>query len=525
MSVNEARTGIRPATTDAAGPWLFREGRPVLGAAILCFLLHLYSLFHYGYFVDELYYLDCANHLDWGYVDQPPLIGLIAWLIRHTLGDSLPAIRIFPALAGVAAVVMAGLVARELGGRRFAQGLAAVSVAIAPGLLTLNYLFTMNAFEPLFWTGCALLAIRIVKTGSARLWLWFGVLAGFGLQNKYSMAIYGFGLVAGLLLTAQRRLLWNRWFFIAGGLAFLIFLPNLVWNLQHGFPFLELQANIRASGRNVPMPPLEFFTQQVITILPLNAPIWLAGLWFFFIRPQGKPYRALGWAFLIVAAVIMRFNPRVYYLYPAFPAMLAAGAVAFESWGTRPIWRWAKLGYAGLTALFGIVVAPTTVPLMPPETYIRYSAAIGIQQPRIETHKLGPLPQIFADQFGWREMAAAVAKAYDSVPPDVRPRTAIFTQNYGQAGAINLYRREFALPEAIGGHQSHFLWGPRHYTGESMIVLGDRKERLETYFAEVIPAGRVEHPYSMPYQHFDIYYCRGLKQPLKDLWPQLKKWS
>lgn len=488
-------------------------------------LVHLYAGRHYGYFVDELYHLACAEHLDWGYVDQPPLIAVLAKAARVLLGDSLPAIRLLPALAGAALVLLAGLLAREMGGRRLAQGLAALAVLLAPGILVMNHFLTMNAFEPLFWTGCAWLVLRLVKTGNPKLWLWLGLLAGVGLQNKYSMLIFGFGIVAGLVLTAERRHLRTRWFWIAGLAAFLIFLPNLLWNLRHGFPFLELQANIRASGRNVPLPPWLFLGEVFLTMLPLSAPIWLAGLWFFFFRREGKPFRALGWACLITAAVIMAFNPRVYYFFPAFPILLAAGGVICESWLAHPRWRWAGPAYAGLMVLLGVAAAPAVIPVLPVDVFIRYSEATGIRQPRIETHRLGLLPQLFADQFGWEEMAAAVAGVYHALPPEVRPRTAIFGQNYGQAGAVDLFGPKYGLPKAISGHQSYYLWGPRDYTGESMIVMGDRREVLEKLFSEVKFAARVGHPYAMPYEHLDIFYCRGLKQPLPEIWPQVKKWN
>ena len=258
-------------------------------AVIVCLsastlLVHLYAGRHYGYFRDELYYLACSRHLAWGYVDQPPLIAWIAWLVRSLLGDSLPAIRFLPAVAGAAEVALTALIARELGGKRFAQGLAALAALVAPGILGIGNLLTMNAFEPLFWLGCAWLLLRIVKTGNRKLWIWFGILAGFGLENKYSMLIFGAGLVLGLLLTPERRALRSRWLWIGGAIAFLIFLPNLLWNIQHHFPFLELQANIRRSGRDVPLGPLAFFAQEILTMLPLTLPIWLAGLWFFFSR-------------------------------------------------------------------------------------------------------------------------------------------------------------------------------------------------------------------------------------------------
>src|SRR5580692_6446256 len=228
-------------------------GAIVFAIAACKLLLYFYTGRYYGHFVDELYYLACSRHLDWGYVDQPPLIALIAWMVRVALGQSLWAIRLLPALAGAVEVLLTALMARELGGKRFAQALAAMSALIAPGILGADGLFTMNAFEPLFWMGCAYVLIRIVKTGNTKLWIWFGVLAGFGLENKYSMLIFGAGLVFGLLLSSERRLLANRWLWAGGALACLIFLPNLLWNVQHHFPFLEVQANIRASGRDIPL--------------------------------------------------------------------------------------------------------------------------------------------------------------------------------------------------------------------------------------------------------------------------------
>jgi len=276
-------------------------------------LVHLYAGRHYGYFVDELYYLACSRHLDWGYVDQPPLIALITWFARSLLGESLPAIRFAPAVAGACEVALTALIARELGGKRFAQGFAALATLAAAGILASDGLLTMNVFEPLFWMGCAGLLIRIVKTGNHRLWIWFGILAGFGLENKYSMLIFGAGIVLGLLLTPQRRAFSSPWLWIAGAIAFLIFLPNLLWNIQHHFPFLELQANIRRSGRDVSLTPLAFFGQEILTMHPLSLPLWLGGLWFYFITPAGKPFRALGWAWAFTALIIVTLSPRVYY--------------------------------------------------------------------------------------------------------------------------------------------------------------------------------------------------------------------
>jgi len=547
-------------------PMVLTANGVIVCLSVAKLLIHLYAGRHYGYFVDELYYLACSRHLAWGYVDQPPLIAVITWIVRSLLGQSLPAIRFLPAVAGAGEVALTALIARELGGRRFAQGLAALAALVAPGILAGDGLLTMNVFEPLFWMGCAWLVIRMVKSAtpesgnapkkwrvtsdewlartarrpdeiaansalvtghSPLLWLWFGILAGVGLENKYSMAIFGAGLVLGLLLTPQRRLLASRWLWIGGAIAFLIFLPNLIWNLHHHFPFLELQANIRRSGRDVPLTPVPFFGQEILTMNPLALPLWLAGLWFYFFSSSGKPFRALGWAWVFTALVIVTVSPRVYYLYPAFPILFAGGAVIWERWVSPPGFRKTCLKFAwpALLGASGAIFAPLAIPVLPPATYIRYTKALHLEPPKIETHRLGPLPQIFADQFGWQEMAATVARVYNNLPPDVRAKTAIFGQNYGQAGAIDLFGPRYGLPPAISGHQSYFLWGPRGYTGESMIVMGDREKPLEELFTSVEKVGHVDHPYSMPYEHIDVFYCRGLKWPLGDIWPKIKNWD
>jgi len=493
----------------------------VLALAGVKLVVHLYAGHNYGYFVDELYYVACGEHLDWGYVDQPPLIAAIAKLVGLSIGYSLPALRFLPAVAGAALVAITGFLAREFGGGLYAQGLAALCALTAPGFLAAHSLFTMNAFEPLFWTGCAFLLVRIVKTGNQKLWLWVALLAGLGLENKHSMLIFAAGIVLGLALTEQRRVFRQPWIWMAGGIALLIFLPNLIWNIQHHFPFLELQANIRRFGRNVDLSPVAFFGQETLAMLPLTLPVWLGGLWYLFSQ-RGRPFRALAWAWVFTAAVILIVNPRIYYLFPAFPILFAAGGVQWEAWVRRP---WVHAVFAGAVATVGVVLAPIAVPVLPVETYIRYSQALHLQQPAIENHQLGPLPQLYADQFGWEEMAATVARVYNNLPPEVRGKTAIFGQNYGQAGAIDLFGPKYGLPKAISAHQNYFYWGPHGYTGESMIILDDRPEVLGRLFEHVEKVARVEHPYSMPYQHFDVFYCTGIKEPLKNLWPRIKKWG
>jgi dolichyl-phosphate-mannose-protein mannosyltransferase len=505
--------------------WLAGAGLIVAAIAAVKLLVHLYADRYYGYFVDELYYLACSDHLDWGYVDQPPMIAVITKFSRFVLGDSLSAIRFLPALAGTVKVVLTALLARELGGRRFAQGLAALAVLLAPGFLAIDNVLSMNAFEPLLWLGCAYVLARMINTGQPRLWLWFGLLAGIGLETKHSILIFGAGVIGGLLLTPERRHLRTPWLLAGGVLALLLFLPNLLWNVQHHFPFLELQENIRRSGRNVDLSIASFFGQEILSMLPLSAPIWIAGLWHYFAGKEGRRFRALGWAWLITTAIIVIFNRRIYYLWPAFPMLFAAGGVRCELWLAAPRWKWLRVAYPAAMIVLAIALSPLAIPVLPPEMFVRYTQAIHLDQPRVEMHRLGPLPQIFADQFGWDDMAATVARVYNGLPADIRAKTAIYGQNYGQAGAIDFFGPKYGLPKAISGHQNYFLWGPRGYTGESMIVLDDRRETLEKEFDHVEKVASVDHPYSMPYQHFDVFYCRGLKWPLREVWPKLKNWN
>lgn len=514
-----------------AAPWPLAGGLGVvLALAGAKLALHLVSAvaFGYGYFVDELYYLATAEHLAWGYVDLPPLVPALTALVRATLGDSLLAVRLVPSLAGAALVVLTAGLARKLGGGRRAQALAAVAVLVAPIRLAVDSFHSMNALEPLVWTGCAALLVHLLAGGNPRWWLGFGALAGLGLLNKHSMAFFGVAVVVGLVATpAGRRAFRERWIWLGGLVAFALFLPNLVWMASHGFPHFEMLANIRDSGRNVALGPVEFLAQQALAHHPLALPLWLGGLgWLLFDR-EGRRYRALGIAFLVVLAEMLLTDGRIYYPAPAYPMLFAAGGVALERWlagrGSHRARRLLPATYAALLLVSGAVLAPLFVPLLPPEAHVRYAGALGFDQPRIETHRLGPLPQLHADRFGWPEMAREVARIYHALPPEDRARAAVFGQNYGQAGAIDLYGPALGLPKALSGHLSYHDWGLRGFTGEVLIVMDDDRETLEGYFEEVEHGGRVEHPYSMPYQHFDVWVCRRPKLDFEAAWPGLRK--
>lgn len=326
-------------------------GVVVLLLAGIKLLLHLLTTANYGLFVDELYFLACGQHLAWGYVDMPPLTAALAWLARLVFADSVAGIHVIPALAGAGLVLEVGWLVKELGGQIFAQLLAGVCVIVAGVFLTIHSYLSMNAIEPLLWVGCAAVLVRLVKTGESKLWLWFGVLAGIGLMNKNTMLLFGASILTGLLLTSARKWMFNRWFVVGGIIALLIFTPNLIWMIQHQFPMLELLANIRESGRNVQLNPIQFMIDEILFLQPLTLPVWMGGLGWFFFSQQGKKFRFLGWTFVFVLGSLLLTQGRTYYLAPIFPILLAAGAVWMEEVLSSRKLAWLKPAYLVILAL------------------------------------------------------------------------------------------------------------------------------------------------------------------------------
>jgi Dolichyl-phosphate-mannose-protein mannosyltransferase len=500
----------------------------VLYIAAAKLLLHLLTVNRYGLFRDELYYLAGTRHMAFGYVDHPPLTVWIAWLARHLFGDSPLGVRLLPALAGAALVWLTGKLAREMGAGRFAQAMGALAVLVVPVYLIGHHWLTDNAWEPLIWMGCVWLVVRAINRGAnnvkaGRCWLWFGVLAGIGFENKYSIAFLLLGVLAGVVLTPHRHFLKSRYLWLGVVACAVIALPNFLWQVRYQFPFLELIHNIRMSNRDVVRGPVAFIVDQAKIMNPVLFPLWAFGLiWLFFAR-NGQRYRLLGWTFIVVLATFIALKAKNYYVVPVYPMLFAAGAIALERiTQARRIGTWTRIVYAALMIAVGALLLPFSVPVLSPEGFIRYETALGMKPPEIEHQKTGPLPQWFADEFGWQEMVKEVARVYNSLPPQERDRTAIFANSWGEAAAVDFYGPRYGLPQAISAHNGYWIWGPGKYDGSIVIVLrsdgrGDRK-----HFQSVEAVGRVEHPYARRDECYDIFLCRGLKWNLQEAWPRLK---
>ena len=492
-------------------PWL------VLGLA--CLVIHLIFNGGYGIFRDELYFIVCGDRLAWGYVDQPPLIPLLASWSHALFGNFLVGFRLVPALALSATVALSAEFARTLGGGRFAQWLAGLCVLCSPAFLGMGLLFTTDTFQPLTWLACGWFLVRLAQTGEERWWIPFGVVVGVSLLSKYAMAFYVVALGIGLLATPARRSLLRPWLYVGALIGAILVLPNVLWQQAHGWPFLEL-GKAAVNGKNVALSPAAFFEQQLLVMGPLAAPVWIAGLWACSRRPQLAVYRAFPIAYAVLFVFFVIMHGKAYYLTPIYPTLLGIGAVAVERWLQNPRWRRAALG---AVAVSGAIAAPMAIPILPERAFIAYSTMLGLapSATAAEHQKLGLLPQHFADQHGWPEMAAQVAAVYNALPPADRAKAIFLGLDYGQAAAIDIFGRPLGLPPAISGHNNYFLWGPQGHDGSVLIVLGPYCGGLLPAYGRVEIVGEINNPYAMPYETGPIYVLRDSKAPFSIIWPRL----
>jgi hypothetical protein len=490
--------------------------------ALLKFLAQWLTGNAYGYFRDELYYLAASHHLALGYVDYPLFIAWLTAFVRTTLGDSLLALHFFPALAGALVVLLAGLMARELGGGRLAQVLAATAALLAPIFLAQNSMLTMDSFDELWWVLGMFIMLKIFKHDRPQGWLWFGLVAGLGLLTKVTIVYLGAALVLSLLLTPARKYLLSKWLWLGGVIAFLFLSPYLIWQAQNGWPTLEFWRTY-ATAKTYPVTPLEFLLQQAAIIGPVAFPLALVGVLALLFAPALKPYRVFGWMYLLLFGLFAFQQAKNYFLAAAYPICFAAGAVMLERLTQGPRWRWLRPAYLALLIVSGILTAPLALPVLPIENFIAYASPLGgdagVQVERLDT---GHLPQHFADRFGWPELAETVEQVYQQLPPEEQARACLFTSNYGEAGALEFFGRG-RLPRVISGHNSYHLWGPQGCDGSVMIIVGGEQAEIEAFFAEVEPAALTQCRYCMPYENErSIFVVRRPQMTLAQVWPQVK---
>ena len=506
--------------------WTSSDMFPAWLLAAAAIVLQMATNGRYGYFRDELYYLALSHHLAWGYVDLAPMAPFVLCISRTFFGESLHAIRLLPAVALGAEILITGLIARELGGKRFAVLLSCLAVLVAPVIVNNASRFSMNPFESLFWMGSIYFVLRAINHNQPQMLLWSGVLIGLGVENKHSTAFFLISLTAGILLTNERRWLRTKWLWMAAAIIILLALPNLIWQVQHGFPTWIDLSNVKKIHKNVELPTVAFLKQQVMTLLPINALVWIAGLGFLLFDREGKRYRVVAATYLVFLAIMDALHGKDYYLAPIYPMLFAAGGVFWQKLvDAHSGLRWMKVAFPIVLLILGVIVYPIILPILPPDRIAPYMQALGVGMPRTETHMESVLPQYFADEFGWPEMVAQVAEVYNKLPADERARTAILAGNYGSAGAIDFFGPRYGLPPSISAHQNYYYWGFRQYTSESLIMLNWDLDDARYWCQNVEEGPKVDYPYTMSWEHYTILICHGLKKPLPEAWPHFKVWD
>ncbi len=482
---------------------------PAIAAAVA--LVHLLTNQRYGFHRDELQFLSDARHLDWGFVAYPPFTPFVEHISLAIFGLSLVGLRLFSVIAQALAIVVTGRMASELGGGRLAQITAALAIALSPLPLFEGTEFQYTTFDYLWWVLIAYFVVRLLKTDNPRWWLAIGATVGMGLQTKYSILFYVAGILGGLVLTPARRFLVSAWFWGGVALAVVILLPNIVWQMRHGFISYHFLQHIhtrdvgqgRANG---------FLRDQFVVCTNLfAAPLWIAGLVAYL---RDRRYRLLGWMYLIPLALFVIGKGRGYYLAGAYPMLIAMGSVSGERWvaSLRPRWRWTveTALFTGL-ALCGLLFAALILPIAS-QGRLRDFAFRNNEDLREET--------------GWEEIVKTVAGIRDSLPPEERNSVGILVGNYGEQGAIEILGGPYHLPMPVSGTNSAWLRGYPEPTPSTLIVLGLSRKYADRTFIGCRPGGRIVNPYGLQNEesreHPDIWVCGPPRTSWDEFWKQFQ---
>lgn len=483
-----------------------------LVAAVGFVVVELATSGRYGFHRDELYFIACARHLAWGYVDQPPLA---PFLVRISLlwGDNPVAIRVLPALAGAGVVLVAASFARDFGGRRFAVGLAALLTATMPVLLGASHLAGTTAYDVLAWVLALLLACRAIVRDQPRLWLAAGVVAGLGLLDKHTIATFLIpALLIALAISPQRAVLRSRWPWLAGVIAFVIGSPTLVWQAAHGWPELTMMSALH-SQHSAASDAVMFLPSQLLYADPVIAPIWIAGVVQLLRARRFAGVRFLGWLYLILLVFMQVVVPgRPYYLCPLYIPLFAAGSCWIES-RVRKGFRLPRRAWLPIVGVGAVIGALIALPILP----IRFWHTVT---PKSLNYDQG-------EQIGWPHMVGQVAAAYDALPAATRKNTDIFTSNYGEAGAIDFYAARFGLPAASSAHNAFSTWGPPAGSSTSVLIVGDDAPEFVPWCRSLSVVGHLSNVQDVPDDELGapLTLCSGFDRSWSSVWPSLRHFN
>ena len=470
---------------------------------------------NYGIGGDEVYYIAMSDRPDIGYLDVPPLSPLLLTAARYFLGTNFLSIHLLPALAGALTVFIAYLMVKKIGGGVRAQFAAMAAVTLAPQYMDFNYCY--DTFDKLCWVALLYILMLILKTDNKKYWIYFGIAAGVGLLFKLTILFLGFGIIAALLLTTERKNFLTLQFWTGSIITVAIFSPYIIWQVVHGFPSLEYYQNYsqRFNHFNI----LDFVASNALGLNPFTIPLWLSGLGYYLLDKVGKTYKVFSIVYFIILLTCVLTNAKPYLLAPFYTVLFVGGAVLIEKAFMKR--KWVLPSYSFVVLLTGLLIVPISRPLLPPDVYIIVTG--GKPVGNIEKLDSGRLPQNLATRFGWDEMTEKVTKVYNTLSDEDKSKACILTGNYSEAGAIHYLGKKYNLPEPVSGHDQYSVWGPGNNTGEVAIVLGLPLDYLHTLFQEITEMERTDCPYAMAHEnHLPIYLCRKPITPFNKMKPWLK---
>jgi len=468
----------------------------ILIFVVIKIVLNLFAMPHFGFHRDELLHLVLADHLDWGYKEVPPFIAVLAYVTVHVFGSSVFAARIFATIFGGLIIWLAGQIAVELGGKRFAIALTCITLLFAPAFVASEYLFQPVVFDQFWWVLSAWLLLRYVNTQDVRYLYWLGAAFGFGMLTKYSMAFFAITLLLGLLISKQRRLLFNKHVFGAFLVAALIFLPNAIWQFTHHFPFVTHMRQLREEQLDYNSP-AEFVKQQLL-VNGIALFVWFTGFCFLLFSFRLRKYQFLAFAYVLVFLFLLKMNGKNYYLFGAYPMLFAAGGFAFE----RILKSSGKALRIAVIVLFtapNLLLFPAILPVLTINqtlAWFRFLKPLHVFDFAVtwEDHKQHVTTQDYGDMFGWEEMTAKAAKAYHQLTPEQQKQTVIFGGNYGEAGAIHQFAKQYNIPDVVSLNSSFALWAPDSLHMKYFIYIDRHAAELMPFFGSGQKIGEVDAP-------------------------------
>jgi len=500
----------------------FKENKHLLIISFLGFLIVYSSSFiaGYGYFIDEFYYIACANNPALGYVDHPPFAPLFLMIYKFILGDSMYALRFIPAFVFFLTIFLTGIITKEMGGKRTAQTVAAFCIFASPLFPVFSTFYSMNIFEPLFCGIVIYYFIRMINEESTKYWIHTGIVFGILLLNKHTAALFILFIVFSLLLTKNRKLLFSKEFVYAIIISLLIFSPNILWQIRNDFPSLEFYRNIMTS-KNVPVPFIEFIKTQIFVYNPFILPIWFSGILYLLINKKVNKYSFLGMMFIFVFLFFLfthssRFDRTAF----AYIGVFAGGALLTEDLIRRFKHKWVFYSYGVLIIIFYAVLLPVFVPFLSYENSGKLTRFLNINT-ELESGNRPLISQTLSDRIGWQERVDMLGRQYQILPEELRKRAVIVADNYGMAGALELLGKKYGIKRVVCGHNNYYIWSRERLTGDVAMNITriENSGGLAESFSEVDSTGAYyDNPYCTNHErNLTVFVCSKPKYPLKEL--------